>query len=132
MSIVKLKKENQKKVKVLSRIISVIAIIGKVITLILGPLVILCMIAVPVLFSKIDVKDDVITINKNTKINIIEDEDSIKLEYDGKLVAQEEDKELIQEFKNIFENNSKGRIIAYTEVSSAFVLNAPTKYEALT
>lgn len=115
MSIVKFKKEKQKKVKVLSKIISVIAIIGKIGTCIVAPFILLGMVFIPLLLSKIDVKNDTIIVNNKEKIQVLEDENGLTLKYKDEIVLVEDNAKNIIEFKEIMQNNSKGFIIFYIE-----------------
>ena len=117
MSAVKFKKEKQKKVKVLSKIISVVALLGKVCTLIAMPCIVLAMIIVPILISKINIKNDSIVIDGKEADDIVEEEDGLKLKYKDQTLIVEDNQEQILLFKDIMNNNSKESIIAYLELS---------------
>lgn len=67
MSIVKLKKEEQKKMKGLSRVISIIAKIGKILCYIALPIIILVMIFVPYLIHHIEVEGNKIEWTGNNR-----------------------------------------------------------------
>ena len=116
MENVKLDKNKQKTIKVLSKIISVIAQILKVITVIGGVCVILAMIVVPIVFRKIDIKDNSITIDNKLTIDIVEEENAFSFKYKDEVIATEQDEEAILEFKEWVNNNSKTKLVGYIEV----------------
>lgn len=123
MKVVKLKEEKQKKVKVLSKIISVLAKIGRICLTIVIPFIVLAMIVVPIVLSKVDVKDNKITFT-GTKdaIKIVEKNDKIEVKINNKTVADEEDKDAIVEIKKFLDKHSDTEIIVYTEVGCTFLI----------
>ncbi|MGM9875092.1 MAG: helix-turn-helix domain-containing protein [Bacilli bacterium] len=119
--VISLKKEEQKKMKCLSKIIYIIARIGKIIVTITIPILILCMICLPYLINKTEVVNNEIKFNDSSnKITIIEknisNSSSIKIKYNDVVVADATD-ENITIIKNIFKNNSKVMIITCIETS---------------
>ena len=119
---VKLEESKQRKVKGLSKAIYIITKIGKIVMIVLAPIVLLCMIALPLILSRVDVKDNEFVVNGKTKIEIIEDEKGVHLKYDDKVVAFEGDEKAILKIKDTLQNNSKAYIIGYAEVSFTIVL----------
>lgn len=119
---VKLEMNKQRKIKGLSKAIYIITKIGKIVTLILAPIILLCMIALPLILSKIDVKDDAFVVNGKTKIEVIEDEKGVHLKYDDHIIAFEGDEKAITIVKDVLQNNSKAYIIGYSEVSLTVAL----------
>ena len=115
MSIVKFKKEKQEKVKILSKIISIIAIIGKVFSIIAVPFILLSMILIPLILNNIDIKDNKIIFNGDEVIELIEDGDKLSLKYDDEIINVEDNSEYLVELKNVVQDNSKGYIIIYVE-----------------
>lgn len=119
MSNVKLKKDKQSKIKGLSKAIYILALIGKIVVYIAAPCIILTMILMPILFSKIEVNGDTITINGKTSFDIVEEENSLTLKYKDETFAIENDVEAIKEIKEFIQSNSKSRVIAYVEITFA-------------
>ena len=120
---VSLKKEEQKKMKVLSKIISIISKIGRIICYIAIPFLSLILIASPYLISKVVIKDNNITLNlPNHNISLTEKNDKIVLKV-GSFVLMDADKEFLNtKVVSIFENNSKAQIIGYVETGFAVLL----------
>ncbi|MGM9878201.1 MAG: helix-turn-helix transcriptional regulator [Bacilli bacterium] len=119
--VVSLKKEEQKKMKGLSKSIYIIARIAKIIVTIAIPILILCMIFLPYFISKTEVKDNELIFNgSNDKIKVVEknisNDVSLELKYNDVLVADATD-ENVTIIKNMFENNSKAMIITCVEIS---------------
>ena len=120
---VSLKKEEQKKMKVLSKIISIISKIGRIICYIAIPFLSLILIASPYLISKVVIKDNNITLNlPNHNISLTEKNDKIVLKV-GSFVLMDADKEFLNtKVVSIFENNSKAKIIGYIETGFTVLL----------
>ena len=121
MSVVKFKKEKQKKMKGLSKAIYIIARIGKILVTISIPLIVLSMIILPYLINNIDVVDNQVVFRVlDDKITIVEENMdnniSVKVKYKDSTVADEYDQSTIIKLKEIFENNSKTVIIGYVEI----------------
>jgi len=122
MSVVKFKKEKQKKMKTLSKIISVFAKIGRIgLTIGIVGIVIL-MLFTPFILNNVDVvdnkltfKDNVITIEENMNNGI-----SVKI--NNSLVANESDQESIIKIKEVLNNNSKQVIISGLEIGFLFIV----------
>ncbi len=121
--VVSLKKEEQKKMKVLSKIISVISKIGRIFCYVAIPFISLILIVLPYLINNVDVKDNNLTLNlKNNNINISEKNDKVILKV-GAFVLADADKEFLNtKVVNIFENNSKEKIIGYVETGFSSLL----------
>ena len=120
---VSLKKEEQKKMKVLSKIISIISKIGRIICYIAIPFLSLILIASPYLISKVVIKDNNLTLNlPNHNISLTEKNDKIVLKV-GSFILADADKEFLNtKVVSIFENNSKVKIIGYVETGFAVLL----------
>ena len=78
MNIAKLNKQEQKKVKILSKILSIFGKIGNIVTKVGIGIVTFIMIITPILISNIDIKEDKL-ISSGNIITITEIEDGIKL-----------------------------------------------------
>lgn len=123
MKVVKLKEEKQKKVKVLSKIISVLSKIGRICITVAIPFIILVMIALPLVLSKVEVKNNKITFDgTNDVVKIIEKNNKIEVTVNDKTVANEEDKDSIVEIKDFLDKHSETEIITYTELGCAFLI----------
>ena len=121
--VVSLKKEEQKKMKVLSKIISIISKIGRIFCYIAIPFLCLILIASPYLIDKVEIKDNNLTLNlPNHNINLLEKNDKLVLKV-GAFVLADADKEFLNtKVISIFENNSKAQIIGYVETGFAVLL----------
>lgn len=123
MSVVKFKKEKQKKMKMLSRIISIIAKIGRIIATICIPVVVVAMIITAIFFSKIEFNNNCLSVNsKDDKLEIVEIDDKISFKINNMTVADIRDADEITEVKEIFKNNSKFLILGYVEVGDVFLI----------
>ncbi len=121
--VVSLKTEEQKKMKVLSKIISVISKIGRIFCYIAIPFICLILIASPYLIYKVVIKDNNLTLNlRNHNINILEKNDKVVLKV-GAFVLADADKEFLNtKVMSVFENNSETKIIGYVETGFAVFL----------
>ena len=118
MNVVKFNEKQQKEVKTLSNVISMIGKIGSIVLKVAIPFIIIAMLIVPYIVSNFEVKENEITF-KSESIKI-EDENKIEVhgviigEYDGDLA----DNEVIK----IFKNNSNIKIISYFETAMIFLI----------
>ncbi len=121
--VVSLKKEEQKKMKVLSKIISIISKIGKIFCYIAIPFLSLILIVSPYLIDKVEIEEHNLTLNlSDYNINVLEENDKIVLKV-GSFVLADADKEFLNtKVISIFENNSKAKIIGYVETGFAVLL----------
>ena len=121
--VVSLNKEEQKKMKVLSKIISVISKIGRIFCYIAIPFISLILIISPYLINKVVIKDNNITLNfKSHNINILEKNDKVVLKFGGFILTDIDKEFLNTKVISIFENNSKVKIIGYVETGFATLL----------
>ncbi len=121
--VVSLKKEEQKKMKVLSKFISVISKIGRIFCYIAIPFICLGLIISPYLINKVGINNNNLTLNlPNYKINLSEKNDKVVLKV-GAFVLADADKEFLNtKVLSIFKNNSKTKIIGYVETGLASLL----------
>lgn len=122
MSVVKLKKEKQRKMKCLSKIISVLAKIGKIACSIAIPLVIATMIITPYVINHIDYRRGEITWNGSKNITLEHENNKISLKINGTLIADSNDEILNTKVLDVFENNSKPVMIGTIEVGFLFLV----------
>ena len=123
MSVVKFKEEKQKKVKILSKIIYVLAKIGRICLMVAIPFIILAMVVIPLVLSKVNVKDNKITFDGiNDVVKIVENNNKIEVTVNDKTIADEEDKDAIVKIKNFLDKHSDAEIITYTELGCTFAI----------
>lgn len=121
--VVKFKKEQQNKMKSLSKAISTIAKIARVIVLICIPVVIVSMIILGVLINKVDVSNGKISLNSaNDIVEIVEVDNKISLRMNDKTIADVTGEPNIIKMKALLENNSKVMIDGYVESGFAFLV----------
>ena len=121
--VVSLKKEEQKKMKVLSKIISVISKIGRIFCYIAIPFICVVLIASPYLIHKVVIKDNHLTLNlRDHNINLSETNDKVVLKVGGIILADADKEFLNTKVVSIFENNSKAKIIGYIETGFGVLL----------
>ena len=121
--VVSLKKEEQKKMKVLSKIIMIISKIGRIVCYIAIPFISLILIFSPFLIKNVEIKDNNITLNlQNHNLNLLEENDKLVLKV-GSFVLADADKEFLNtKVISIFENNSNAKIIGYIETGFVTLL----------
>ena len=118
-----IEKDKQRKLKVLSKIIYILAKIGKILTYIAIPFIVLGMVVIPMLMNKIDIKNDrIILKDKGNVISIVEKNDKLTINIKDAKVAEVTSAKDISKIKDFFNNNSKGTIIAAGETALAFAL----------
>ena len=118
-----IEKDKQRKLKVLSKIIYILAKIGKILTYIAIPFIVLGMVVIPMLMNKIDIKNDrIILKDKGNIISIVEKNDKLVINVKDAKVAEVTSAKDISKIKDFFNNNSKGTIIAAGETALGFAL----------
>lgn len=122
MSVVKFKTEQQKKMKGLSRAITIIAKIGRIACLISIPVIIASMIILSVVINKIEIKDNEIIWNGNDVIQVIETDNKVSLIINKEVVAEATKEQEIMKIKEVLQNNSKGMVFGYVETGLAFLI----------
>lgn len=122
MNVVKLKKEQQTKMKGLSKAISIIAKVCKVITIACIPLVIASMVVLGVIVSKVDVVDNKLILNGNDKITITEIDGKVSLKINDSVIADTTNQSEIIRIKEFLGNNSKTMVLVYVEAGFTFLI----------
>ena len=121
--VVSLKKEEQHKMKVLSKIITIISKIGRIFCYIAIPFICLILIITPYLINRVVIKDNNLTLNLlDSNINVLEESDKVVLKYNGITLADADKEFLNTKVLSIFENNSKAKIIGYIETGFGVLL----------
>ena len=110
MNLVKFESEKQKKVKTLTKILSLIGKIGGIVVKVAIPFVIIAMILIPILISNIDVKDNKIT-SKNNDIQIIEHNNKINITYKGHTTITDIENKDIEDLKLVLSENKTQTIV---------------------
>ncbi len=115
MNVVKFKSEQQRKMKILSKTIAIIAKIGRVLTLIAIPIIIISMILSGIFINKIEFDDNHIKYSGKESLDIIKDGNHISLKYNDEVIAEITDQNEILIINEVLANNSKFLIILYIE-----------------
>lgn len=122
MNVVKLKKEQQSKMKGLSKAISVLSKIGRIICIVCIPVVVASMIMLGMIIHKVEVRDNQIIWNGNDRISIVEVDNQVTLKVNNATVADITDPSEIVKVKSILENNSINVVFGYVETGFVFLL----------
>ncbi len=122
MSVVKFKREQQSKVKGLSKAISIIAKIGRIACMIAIPIIIASMIISGIVIHKVDIKDNEITWNGNDMISITEIDHKVSLAVNNEVVIDITNQNDIMRMKDILENHPKAMVIGYVEMGFLFLV----------
>ena len=124
MSVVKFKEEKQKKVKTLSKIIEVVSKIGEICCYVGIALVGLLMIAMPVVLSNVEVKDNEIIFAKESVFKLEEKNGKLIIKVGEAIIADESDPVTVAQIKDALEKNKDHKLlnIGYMEVCLASVI----------
>lgn len=121
-NVVKLKKEQQNKMKALSKTIALIAKICRILVTICIPIVIASMIILNIVIYKVDIKENKIIWNHHHTISIIETKEKISLKRNDEIIVDDIPLKEILKIKEVFRNNSKPMILAYVETGFIFLI----------
>lgn len=121
MNVVKFKKEQQSKMKGLSKAIAIIAKIGKIICLVCIPILIATMIILGIFTLKVEFADNEIMWNGKDVIKFTEADNKITLTIDNEVVAEANENEIIK-MKELLQNNSKLMVLVYFETGFVFLI----------
>ena len=110
MNIVKFESDKQKKMKTLTKILSLIGKIGGIVVKVAIPFVILSMIIMPILLSNIEVIDNNI-ISKNIDIQLQEHNNKINITYKGNTVITDIENKDVEDLKEILKDNKTKTIV---------------------
>ncbi len=122
MNVVKFKKEQQSKMKGLSKAISIIAKIGRIICIVCIPIIIATMIILAICINKVEINNNEIIWNGNDTISVIEKDNKLTITINDKTLADTESQTEIIKIKEILENNSKMTVFCYVETGLAFLI----------
>lgn len=122
-NVVKFKKEQQRKMKTLSKTIMVIAKVCRILVTISIPFVIIAMITIGIIINNIDiVNNEIIFKGIDDKIKIVEEKSDVYLTINNKKTTDDIDQTNLIKVKEILENNSKVKVIGYVETALVFVI----------
>ncbi len=123
MNVVKFKEDKQKKVKVLSKIISIVSKVGKVCCMIGIVVVALAAIIVPVIVGNIKVKGNDVVFNNDT-VKVVDDDKELVVKVKNTTIATIDKQESIEIIRDIRDNdlNNKTLIITYSELGMGFLI----------
>ncbi len=121
-NVVKFKKEQQKKMKGLSKAISIISKIGRIVCIACIPILVISMIMIAIVVHKVQVEDHEIVWKGNDMIRITEEKDKLTMSVNDKLVADIRDQTEILKVKEILQNHSKLVVLSYVETGFLFLL----------
>ena len=123
MNVVKLNKQEQKKVKTLSKILSIFGKIGNIVTKVGIGFITFIMIIIPILISNIDIKEDKLIASGNI-ITISEVEEGIKLtstENEHIIIGELKNKD-VEKIKKAYNKYDKKVLIGLLETSFATLI----------
>lgn len=118
----KFKKKDQGTVKTLSKVISVLALLGQIGVYIATPCIILCMVIIPIAINKVEISDNSITLDNKYTIDIIEEDEKVTFKHNADVVEITENVKEVKEFKNMLIETSKSKIITFVECIFAITL----------
>ena len=136
MSVVKFKTEKQKRVKTLSKIMEVLAKIGKILTRVAIPFIVVLMVIIPIALSRVkiednkilfegrelaEIQDDKIIIDGKNEIDIYNEDSNYKISIGDTKVTNNETGEL-KKILTIIESNPKAKIIGLCEAACVFLI----------
>lgn len=122
MNAVKFKKEQQKKMKNLSKAIAVMAKIGRIACIISIPALVISMIVIGIFASKTEIRGNDIIIHGNEVLSITDEGNSISLTFANSTVTEMTEHSEIAAFRELLQKNSMPVIIGYIETGFAFLL----------
>lgn len=133
--IITLKESDQKKMKGLSKFISILAKIGRIACLIAIPLLFITIILTPFFISHLEVEDQKIYFRSDKeKIEVVQENDKISVKINGVTVADEKNENLNTKIVDLLTNNSKTLICVYIEIGfitlliTLYIMNLVLKY----
>lgn len=122
MNAVKFKKEQQKKMKGLSRAIAVMAKIGRICCIVSIPVLAISMVIIGIFAAKTDIRDNQIIFNGNEVISIAYEGDKISVKAADSVITETVENSELAEFKELLQNNSKAALIGYIETGFVFLI----------
>lgn len=114
--VVKFKKEQQNKMKGLSKAISIISRIMSIVVIVCIPIVVSVMIILGVMVNKVEIADNEIRlIGTNDKLVVTEEDNKIIVKMNDKEIRNVVDQRNVSKLKEVLNNNSKYLLLGYVE-----------------
>lgn len=110
MNVVKFASVKQKKMKTLTKILSLIGKIAGIVVKVAIPFVIIAMIIMPIFFSSIDVKDNKL-VSTMKDIQIVEHNNKINITYKGHTTLADIENKEIEDIKTVISDNKTQAIV---------------------
>ncbi len=115
--VVKLKKEQQKRMKLLSKIIMTFARIGRIVSMISLPIILISMIFCFFFMSHIEIHDQNVIINGiGESFRILDTQDELLIYYKDQVVLHSKDHMMLEKMKDIIVTTSKTTFMFYVEM----------------
>ncbi len=112
MNVVKFEKDKQKKMKTLTKILSLIGKIAGIVVKVAIPFVIIAMVTIPILLSNIDIVDNKV-ISKNLDIQLVEHNDRINITYKGHTTVTDIKNNELEDLKIVLKENKTATIVKF-------------------
>lgn len=122
MNAVKFKKEQQKKMKGLSKAIAVMAKIGRIACIVSIPVLAVSMVIIGIFAAKTDIRDNKFIFNGTEIISVTDEGGKISIKAADSVITETVENSELAEFKELLQNNSKTAIIAYIETGFVFLI----------
>ena len=110
--------KSQKNLKVLSKVLYILAKIGRIFLMICVPFIFLAMVAIPFLMKHLEINGNIIKFYDAT---VIVNEDSVTFKLGNSDYVSNEDYKDLKPIANFISNNTKGDILVVSEVSLFFI-----------
>lgn len=121
-NVVKFKQEQQDKMKSLSKAISIIAKIGRIICLICIPIIIASMIILSIVIHKVVIEDEKIIWDGSDIISVVETDNGVSITINDEVVSNIKNQGEIVKIKELLQSNSKIMVLGYVETGFAFLI----------
>lgn len=122
INIVKLKKDQQNKMKGLSKAISIIAKIGRILCIVSIPIIVASMILFAIVTSRMEIKDNKIMYKGDDMITIIEEDNKLTLNIENSTLVELTNEHDIYRLKSFLQDHSKVAIVGYVETGFSFLV----------
>lgn len=122
MNAVKFKKEQQKKMKGLSKAIAVMAKIGRIACIVSIPVLAVSMVIIGIFAVKTDIRDNQIIFNGTEIISVTDEGGKITIKAADSVITETVENSELAEFKELLQNSSKAVLIAYIETGFVFLI----------
>ncbi len=123
MNVVKFKSEQQSKMKGLSKAITIIAKVCRIISIVCIPILVATMIILGIVINNIDIRDNEIRFKgTNDTINIVEVDNGLSIKINSEEITDTINQKEFIKIKEILANNSKMMVLGYIETGFVFLI----------